>query len=240
MREVKWMVLNNTYQARLGQHGTNATERLNKGREENFKRFLAGSPHAVSFSFGGSEWRAVLEPFRQDETKTLMHLLTAIEFQPSIGSILYIEGDNWMVYWLDEHKNKGYNRWVLIRMSREVTWYNNDKSEHSSLAYIYGQQDNMLKNEIKSRSRSAALYQENLKLYFMVMPANQLIEYGSYLVLEEGLYKQHFRVTGYDFLSTPGVVYVSIDPTLPQDSRTDQDVAEPSEDDPWLGGFLDD
>lgn len=234
------MGLSKTYEARLWEHGEEPTERLNNARQANFNRFLKGSPHTIDFLFGGEDWQGVLEPYRQDETKALMYLLTVVEFQPPIGSILYIEEENWMVYWLDEHKNKGYNRWVLVRMSREVTWYNNDKSEHSSLAYVYGQQDNMLKNEIKSRSRSAALYQENLKLYFMLMPATQVIEYGSYLVLEEGLYKQHFRVTGYDFLSTPGIVYVSIDPTLPQDSRTDTDTVEPTEDDPWLGGFLDD
>lgn len=234
------MALNDIYKSRLNRWGTNSTDRLNNARAVNFQRFLEGSPHTVEFLHEGETQRGVLEPFRQDQSKTLMHLLTDIEFQPKIGTIVEIEGFNWMFYWLDDHRNKGYNRWIVMKMSREVEWRNPNGDKHSSLAFIYGQEDNMLKNEIRSRSRSAALYQENLKLSFMVMPAKGNIEYDSYLTIEESGFSTGFRVTGYDFLSTPGIVYVSMDPTP---ARTDfEKEPEVSSDpsNPWLGGFLDD
>ena len=96
----------------------------------------------------------------------------------------------------------------------------------------------MLKNELKSRSRSATLYLENLKLDFMVMPSTPSIKVGSYLTLEVTDIKRSYRVTGFDFLSTPGVLYVSMDPTLERDLTPVRE--KTPEDNPsdffWLGG----
>lgn len=238
------MGLNENYKKRLNRYGGNSLERLTKGREENFKAFRNASPHRVTFTFKDKEEIGVLEPHRQDEDKSIMHLLIDTDFQPEIGSILDIVDDHWLVYWLDDHKNRGYNRWALLRLNKEVEWRNPDGSKFSSLCYMYGQQNNMLKNEVKSRSRSAALYQENLKLSFMIMPAKGNIGYGSYLEVEDCGFREHFRVTGYDFLSTPGIVYVSLDPTLQQtvDKPKDENgdgKPDLNEDDYWLGGLLD-
>ena len=143
-----------------------------------------------------------------------------------------------MFYFWDERENSGYNRWCVLRLNQSICWLNEDGQEYESEGYIYSQEDNMLKNELKSRSRSATLYLENLKLDFMVMPSTPSIKVGSYLTLEVTDIKRSYRVTGFDFLSTPGVLYVSMDPTLERDLTPVRE--KTPEDNPsdffWLGG----
>lgn len=210
------------YLKRLNRYGENPQERLDYGRELNFERFLKQSPHRVSFLLrAGTEEEklieGVLEPFNQNQTKTLMHLLCRVGETFTAGEIVEIKGYHYMFYYWDERQDSGYNRWCLMKLNKVVKWLNEDGSEHESEAYIYDQEDNMLKNELKSRSRSATLYLENLKLAFMLIPATPNLQYNSYLTLQEGGLKRSYRVTGFDFLSTPGVIYVSMDPTMERD-----------------------
>jgi len=68
----------------------------------------------------------------------------------------------------------------------------------NSWAYMYGQENNMLKDELQSRSRMDTRYTENLKLSFFVMPTNPYIRKDDYLEVGEGLLQESYRVTGYD------------------------------------------
>lgn len=206
-----------TYKARLNRHGENAAERLNKGREDNFERFLYSSPHYVKFDYKGTEVECVFEPSKQSENKTVMHVLCRVTENFQVGDICTIAGDRYLFWYNDERKDSGYDRWTVVKTSREIEWINEDGSKWNSEAYIFGQMNNMLKNELKSRSRSATLYLENLKLDFMIMPIHKEMKINSYLTIEvEGL-KKHYRVTGFDHVSTPGIMYVSMDPTLERD-----------------------
>ena len=167
-----------------------------------------------------------------------MHVLCRVGEEFKVGDICTIDGDRYMFWYWDERKDSGYNRWTVIRISRPITWINEDDSVHESEAYIWGQMNNMLKNELKSRSRSATLYLENLKLDFMMMPTNKEMKVNSYLTIEVDGIKKSYRVTGFDHVSTPGIMYVSMDPTLERDTTPDP---VPKEDDDkgdffWLGG----
>ena len=75
----------------------------------------------------------------------------------------------------------------------------------------------MLKDEIRSRSRMDTLYAENLKLSFLVMPVNGKLKKDDYLIIGEDELQEQYRVTGYDIQSTPGVAFVSVDPTYEYD-----------------------
>lgn len=123
-------------------------------------------------------------------------------------------------------------------MTHYLTWTARDGSTQSSWAYVYGQEDNMLKDEIKSRSRMNVLYRENLKLSFMVMPKNPYIKKDVYFEIGEGAFKEGYVITGYDLLSTPGVEFVSYDPVYlydnsPAPTRPEGDT---SDDYYWLEG----
>ena len=103
---------------------------------------------------------------------------------------------------------------------------------------MYGQQDNMLKDELRSRSRMDTLYTENLKTSFFIMPLNEKIRKDDYLEVGEGALREAYRVTGYDIQSTPGVEYVTVDPVYIRDLGPMP--KQKAEDDPadffWLNG----
>lgn len=139
-----------------------------------------------------------------------------------------------MVYWQEQKQAAGYNKYVMLKMSHEITWRDNDGNIQTIRAYFYGQEDNMLKDELKSRSRNHALYEENLKLSFFITPFNSKIQKDNYFEIMTGegdnQLKQAFVVTGYDIISTEGVEYVSVDPQyirdltpMPEKKETDDD-----------------
>lgn len=228
----------NIYKARLNRHGSNQTERLNRGRERNFDKFMAQSPHKSSFIYNGSYIDCVLEPHKQSENKTVMHVLCRSGERIDVGAICTIEGERYLFWYWDERKDSGYNRWTVVKVSQAIEWINEDGKTYVSEAYIYGQMDNMLKNELKSRSRSATLYLENLKLDFMIMPIHPEMRVNSYLSIEVKGIKKNYRVTGFDHISTPGVMYVSMDPTLERDLTPAPEKQEGENDNDyfWLGG----
>ena len=181
----------------------------------------------------------VFEPSSQDETKTVMHVLCRVGEKFNPGDIVTICGKRYMFWYWDERQDSGYNRWNVIKLSQCIEWLNEDGSTWSNEAYIFSQQTNMLKNELKSRSRSATLYLENLKLDFMIMPSDKNLEIGSYLVIKIDDMSRAERVTGIDFLSTPGVMYVSMDPTIERDLTKTPEKTDEDEDNDffWLGNI---
>lgn len=227
------------YKKRMNRYGDNATDRLEKGRQQNFEKFLYQSPHYTKFQYKDKEVECVFEPSSQDETKTVMHVLCRVGEKFNPGDIVTICGKRYMFWYWDERQDSGYNRWNVIKLSQYIEWLNEDGSTWSNEAYIFSQQTNMLKNELKSRSRSATLYLENLKLDFMIMPSDKNLEIGSYLVIKINDMSRAERVTGIDFLSTPGVMYVSMDPTIERD-LTSPPEKKPEDDDNdyfWLGNI---
>jgi hypothetical protein len=83
-------------------------------------------------------------------------------------------------------------------MTHYLTWTARDGSTQTTWAYMYGQEDNMLKNEIRSRSRMDTIYEENLKLSFFVCPVNPYIKIDDYFTVGEKPLEEHYRVTGFD------------------------------------------
>ena len=227
------------YKKRMNRYGDNATDRLEKGRQQNFEKFLYQSPHYTKFQYKEKEVECVFEPSSQDETKTVMHVLCRVGEKFNPGDIVTICSKRYMFWYWDERQDSGYNRWNVIKLSQRIEWLNEDGSTWSNEAYIFSQQTNMLKNELKSRSRSATLYLENLKLDFMIMPSDKNLEIGSYLVIKIDDMSRAERVTGIDFLSTPGVMYVSMDPTIERDLTKTPEKTDEDEDNDffWLGNL---
>jgi hypothetical protein len=129
-----------------------------------------------------------------------------------------MEEQPWLVYWLESIKASGYNRYIVLKMSHYITWRDRAGIERASWCYMYGQEDNMLKDELRSRSRVDTVYAENLKSSFFILPTNEFIRKDDYLEVGEGALKEGYVVTGYDVNSTPGVEYVTIDPVYLRDN----------------------
>lgn len=231
------------YKNRINRYGTDIQSRMQAKREEEFKRYLAKSVYKVSFTYDEEEHFASLERYRQNDTQTLQYLLTDIHLNIPSGTVLQIPNKDgelkaWMIYWLENIKASGYNRYVVLKMSHFISWTARDGSTQTSWAYMYGQEDNMLKDELKSRSRMDTLYTENLKSSFFVIPTTPMIRKDDYIIVGEKPLQEYYRVTGYDIQSTEGVEYVTIDPVYEFDLTPAPE--QKQSDDPadffWLNG----
>lgn len=233
----------NVYMKRLNRYGLDFQSRLQGQREAVFEDLLLKSIYRTDFKYNGETVPGLFERYKQDETETLHYLLTRVNMNIPPGTILMIPNKDgiekpWMVYWLEEIKASGYNRYIMLKMTHYLTWSGRDKNIYNTWAYMYGQENNMLKDEIRSRSRSKTIYAENLKLSFFVLPKNEHIKKDDYFVIGEGSFKEGYRVTGFDLNSTEGVEYVSVDPIYlkdetPAPSKTEEDS---NEDFFWLEG----
>ena len=234
------------YLKRLNRYGLDYQSRVQGQRERLFENLLLKSLYRVDFEYNGELIPGIFEKYKQDETETLHYLLTRVDMNIPGGTILMIPNKDkelkpWMVYYLEEINASGYNRYIMLRMSHYITWKARDGQEYSTWAYFYGQEDNMLKDELQSRSRMNVRYTENLKLSFFVTPINEHIRKDNYLVVNKNNPLQEaYVVTGYDINSTKGVEYVTVDPVY---IRDESKVPEQTEsDDPddffWLNGGM--
>ena len=210
------------YLKRLNRYGIDFQSRMQRQREENFKLQLKKSVYYIDFEYEGETHEAELPPYKQNETKDLHYLLTDVHLNMPNGTILMLpdkDGERvpWMIYWLEDYVASGYNRYIVLRMTHYLTWKNREGKKCNAWAYFYGQEDNMLKDELKSRSRNKALYTENLKLSFFITPRNVNIRKDDYIEVGEDELKEAYVVTGYDIQSTPGVEFVSVDPQYIRD-----------------------
>lgn len=229
------------YRLRLNRFGIDYQSRIQGQREDNFEKYLLKSIYRVDFFYNNNYEAGTLERYKQDETKTLMYLLTRTSLEIPAGTVLMIEDAKgretpWMVYYPELIQASGYNRYIMLKMSHYIFWTARDGSLEESWAYFYGQENNMLKDEIRSRSRMDTIYAENLKLSFFIMPVTPQIQKDDYIVIGEKPLQGHYRVTGYDIASTDGVMYVSIDPVyeFDQTAKPKQEMGDSDEDFYWV------
>ena len=229
------------YLKRLNRYGIDFQSRLQRQREENFHRQLLKSVYYVNFDYEDKQYEGEFTPCKQNETKTIHYLLTDVNLNIPNGTILMMpdkdgEREPWMVYYLEDYVASGYNRYFMLKMTHYLTWKDRQGVEQHTWAYFYGQEDNMLKDELKSRSRNKTLYTENLKLSFFITPVNGKIRKDDYFEVGEGDLLEAYVVTGYDIQSTPGVEFVSVDPQYIRDHSVPPEKKEDDKDEDfyWL------
>ena len=237
----------NVYLKRLNRYGVDFQSRMQGQREENFRRQLMKSVYYVEFDYEGKTYEGELTPMRQNETKVMQYLLTDVHLDMPSGTLLFIPDKNnelqpWLIYYLEDMKASGYNRYIMLKMTHKLSWKDRQGVLQTSWAYFYGQEDNMLKDELKSRSRSKVLYTENLKLSFFILPLNENLRKDDYLEVYAGKkfesIKEAYVVTGYDTQSTPGVEFVSVDPQYIRDLTPPPEKQEGDKNDDffWITG----
>ena len=116
-----------TYMKRLNRFGNNHWDRVQGEREKNFSLYLKRTVYRVSFPYNDEIRVGSLEPYRQTDTKILQYLLTPIGEELPVGTVLLVtnmkeEQSRWLVYYKEEIMATGYNRYIMIKMTNQITW----------------------------------------------------------------------------------------------------------------------
>ena len=225
------------YNKRLQRHGSSA-DRLEKGRQANFERFLQSSPHHVYFG-SDNQFEGVLEPESQSESRTVMHLLCRVNTNFHSGDVYEIAKDKYLFWYRSERKDSGYNRWVLLKITGQIEWQDKEGSAYICDGYLESSNDSSFRNQAKVLSKSASIFLEDNRNNMLIIPSQQVnIELDNYIIYRIEDLEAYFRVIGKDFISTPGLIYISVDPTEKRNLTPAPIIQEGEKEDDyfWLGG----
>lgn len=229
------------YLRRLNRYGLDYQSRIQGQRERNFENYLLKTLYRVDFEYGDKVHPASLERYKQDYSETQGYLLTRIDLKIPNGTILDIISQDgtshpWMIWWLEQIEASGYNRYVVLKMTHTLTWTAAGQN-YSQWGYFSGPGTKAIKDAIKS-STGKTVYDENDNLHMYITPYHAALTKEVYFEATQEDTTQGYKISDIDIVSTPGVAYVSVDPTLLR-SHVDppvQEEGQPDEEYYWLNG----
>lgn len=226
---------NDVYRKRINRYGLDYQSRIQGQREDNFDKYLLKSIYRVDFEYDSEYNPASLERYKQDESGTFSYLLTRIDLEMNSGVILDIDNqDNsttkWLVLWKEHIESSGYNKYLVVRAEREILI--NDKKAFGG---IFGPGDQKIKDTVIMKK---SLYFENDNLYMLITPYDKEYNKNTTLIVAAGEKQQTFNIVGIDNISTPGISYLTLDPTYTRDKTPapEQTPRDKDEDFFWLNG----
>ena len=227
----------NIYYKRLNRYGTTYQDRIQGKREALFTNYRERSIYKVEFYDDNEQVvGGVLLRNKQDDSKTLFRLLVPLSNIYHGGTIFNIKDQDWMIMWLEEISTSGYNAYSIIKLNKEISWTDREGYVQTSKCYIFGPMNIQIKDSIRSGSigSSAAVYREALKYNHLVMPKNVNLHKDDYMVIND----QSYVVTGFDWDSTDGIMYVSLDHTYERNLTPppEQPEEDTSNDYFWING----
>ena len=225
------------YKKRLNRYGLDYQSRIQGQRERDFDSYLLKSIYRVDFWYEDNYEPATLERYKQDETQTLSYLLTRRETIIPNGTVLTVENaegekKEWMVWWLENIEASGYNRYIVLKMTHELTWTGADGQTHKQWAYFSGPGTSKVTDTVKS-STGDALYKQNDNLHLFITPYCGALVRETYIEVPFRETNSAYVVTEVDVNSTPGVMYVSVDPSYLRDKTVEEGI---SAEQYWLNG----
>ena len=209
------------YKKRLNRYGLDYQSRIQGQRERDFENYLLKSIYRVDFKYDNMYVPATLERYKQDYTETQCYLLTRRDCTIPNGTMLEVESQNgnkqmWMVWWLEQTEASGYNRYVVLKMTQMLTWRDPEGNEHTQWAYFAGPGTSTISDTIKSSS-GEAIYKENNNLHMFITSYNDAFVRDAYLEIKKEEANLGYIISEVDFVSTPGIAYISVDPSYIRD-----------------------
>ena len=206
------------YQKRLGRYGNTVQERMKNQRILLFEKYKAQSVYQIPFADNeGNPRTAVFEPYKQNETKFLSYLLTDLDIELQDGwcnEIFDLDNKSlgkWMVFYLEENHSRGYNKYVMLRMSHMISI--NGMGEYP--CYYYGQMSALIEDLVASRAD--VWYEDKDKDGHIIMPVLD-IKKDDYIIVN-GDENEPYLVTGFDKMTIPGVIYIALNETMTRDTK---------------------
>ena len=117
-----------------------------------------------------------------------------------------------MVFYLEENHSRGYNKYVMLRMSHVISI--NGMGEYP--CYCYGQMSTLIEDLVASR-KADFWYEDKDKDWHIIMPALD-IKKDDYIIVN-GDENEPYLVTGFDKITIPGVIYIALNETMTRDTK---------------------
>ena len=220
------------YKKRLNRFGDSLQSRVQGQRVSDFEHYKMRSTYKVEFHDGIEEVVAVLEPNKQDASETTQWLLTDLDKDYKGGMIFEIGEKRWMVMYLYDTQSKGYNKYLMMKMTHLINWTDRTGAKHESYAYFFGKMDRIIYDVIRSTAKQPN-YQDPNNETHLIMPKTLDLKREDYIEIDGAGY----FITGYDYNSTPGVEYFSLKQTyLQTEQEKVEDQSESSTDTFWFTG----
>lgn len=228
------------YKKRLNRYGDDYQSRLEGKRAREFEDFLLKSANRVDFRLGEDLAAGVLERYKQDLSSTQGYLLTRKDCVMKSGTVISFEGEKeenfWMIWWLEQIKTSGYNRYVVLKLNYMVEW-EGAGIRWTSPAHFSTPATRMIQDSATKGSDGARIL-ENNNLHMFILPFDKQFKRDMYLETKQEELSQSFRVSELDNQATPGVSYLTVVPiaardTAPAPEKTEGDR---NEDFFWLEG----
>lgn len=231
------------YLKRLNRYGLNYQSRIQHQREEVFERLLLKSIYRVDFEYGGQTHPGLLERYKQDESEILGYFLTRVNLDIPAGTILMIPNKDmiekpWMIYYLEEMKASGYNRYIVVKMTHFIEWKDEEGEDQSTWAYMCGPGNKVIEDLKSPSGRNSTVYTENNNASYLLMPTHEEMRPDTYIEIGTAKLKEAYRVTGLDRQTTPNVSFVTLDPVFIRDLTPAPEKTEEDSDEDffWLEG----
>ena len=234
-----------SYRRRLNRYGLDYQSRIQGSRERDFDNYLYKTIYRVDFKYNEDLLPGSLERFKQDYSETQSYLLTRRDVEIPNGTILNIISRNdtetpWMVWWKEEIEASGYNRYVVLKMTHQLTWHLNGEN-YSQWGYFSGPGTSTISATLKSASNNG-IYLENNNNHMFITPQHNFLIQDAYFEVGQGEIRQAYRVIEFDINSTPGVEYATVDPVplreIPSKEEVRNIVSENNEQTFWLQGGI--
>ncbi len=222
------------FRKRVNRHGNTAAEKIDFQREKAFETFMNNSPHKVNFIYNKKEQEGVLKNKSQDNSKNEMYLMCRVTEPLKIGTILNIKDEDFIVYYWSQIKNSGYNKYVVLRLSHTYTI-----GKTSGRGYFFGKEKNIANSTEAGNIKGSTLYLENSNAYTLITPYFGMPEIGTYVKIASMDITQYFTVQGADIVSTPGIAFITLDPTYKRDETPVSPAQKEDytkEESFWMGG----
>jgi hypothetical protein len=131
--------------------------------------------------------------------------------------MLKVESQNgreqmYMVWWMEHIEASGYNKYVVLKMTHELTWRDAENVSHTAWAFFSGPGTSTISDTIKSAS-GEAIYKENNNLHMFITAYDKTLVRDVYFENKQGETNSGYVVSEVDITSTPGIAYVSVDPS---------------------------
>ena len=222
------------YSTRLDRFGANYQERIENQRKKAFDEYIQASVYKISFLFGNTTFSGVLEPNKQDYTKTTSFLLTQKEVDMSIGSTVNINDILWMIIKNEYKVNKGYTQYTVVQLNHEISWTDRTGQENKCKCFLTGSADHFI-SRLRDSGRKEPPYGDPSKHTTALVSYRENLLKQDYVKVDDS--DESYIVVDFDKISTPGVIYFSLKDTLLRDeSPIPQQGNASSEEMFWLNG----